>query len=168
VHFEPNLGQAPASTRYVATVSGYSLFLSDTGIAMRFPGTRDALRMNLPRARLQAVDLLPGKTSYYFGSGPSDWRTGVLNFGRVRYRSVFPGVDLVVYGKARQVEYDWVVAPGADPGSIRFSFTGGSGVHLDRNGDLVIGTPAGEVRHRSPDIYQRYVGGSAAIRECAE
>ena len=149
------MGQAPASARYLAALPGYTLFLSDTDVVMRFPGRRGELRMNVPHAHVEALDLMPGKTSYYVGSNASRWRTGIPNYGRIRYRSVYPGVDLALYGKAQQVEYDWTLAPGADPGAIRFSFAGARGIRLDENGDLLIETSAGTVRHRRPSIYQR-------------
>lgn len=124
---------------------------------MRFGGA-GSLAMKLPRSRMDPLDGLPGRTNYYMGGDRAGWRSGVPNYGRVRYRSVFPGVDLVVYGKTQQVEYDWVVAPGSDPGAIRFSFAGASAVRLDGNGDLAILTGAGEVRHKKPRIYQRSGG----------
>jgi uncharacterized protein (TIGR03437 family) len=157
LHFEPNQGQAPASTRFVAAAPAYTLFLSDTGIAMQFHRS-GAVTMNLPRTRVEALDPLPGRTNYYLGAGRSTWRTDVPNYARARYRSVFPGVDLAIYGKSQQIEYDWIVAPGADPAAIRFSFSGASHIRIDTNGDLVIDTPAGEVRHRRPNIYQSVDG----------
>lgn len=162
LHFEPNRGQAPASTRYVAAAPEYTLFLSDTAIAMRFP--RDgSLTMKLPRARVEALDPFPGRTNYYMGAGPSTWRTDVPNYARACYRSVFPGVDLAIYGKTQQVEYDWIVGPGANPTNIRFSFTGASRIRIDDAGDLVLDTPAGEVRHRKPYIYQEDAGRTRRI-----
>jgi uncharacterized protein (TIGR03437 family) len=153
LHFEPNRGQAPAPTRYVAAAPEYSLFLSDTDVTMRFPRTAP-LRMNFPQTRVEAVGPLPGKTNYYLGVSPSTWHTNVPNYARAQYHSIFPGVDLVIYGKAQQVEYDWVVAPQADPGAIWFSFSGASRMRLDAAGDLVLDTAAGEVRNRKPYIYQ--------------
>jgi len=110
--------------------------------------------MHLPCTSPAAVDLLPGKTNYYAGADPSGWRTGVPNYAVVRYRSVFRGVDLAVYGNQREIEYDWLVAPGADPSLIRFSFTGAKRLWVDAAGDLVLQTASGEIRHRKPCIYQ--------------
>jgi len=93
LHFEPNQGQAPSATRFVAAAPAYTLFLSDTGITMQVQRS-GAVTMNLPRARVEAVDPLPGRTNYYLGGERSAWRTDVPNYARVRYRSVFPGVDL--------------------------------------------------------------------------
>jgi len=157
LHFEPNQGQAPAPTRFVAAAPEYTLFLSDTAVTMRFQHS-GTLTLNLPRARPEALDALPGRSNYYGGADRSTWRTNVPNYARARYGSVFPGVDLVIYGKSQQVEYDWVVAPGANPASIRFSFSGASRIRIDEAGDLVLDTPAGEVRHRKPYVYQSDAG----------
>jgi uncharacterized protein (TIGR03437 family) len=119
--------------------------------------------MKIPSARLEALDALPGRTNYYMGADRSTWRTNVPNYARACYRSVFPGVDLAIYGKSQQVEYDWVVAPGVNPTSIHFSFTGASRIRIDEAGDLVLDTPVGEVRHRKPYIYQSDAGRARQI-----
>jgi len=147
LHFEPNRSQ----TGFAGVTRCYTLELSDTAIAMNFRG--GSVRLKLPRTRPEGVDELPGKSSYYVGSDLSQWRTGIPNFARVRYRNVFRGVDLVVYGREQRIEYDWMVAPGADTRSIRFSFTGARKVWID-DGDLVLETAGGEVRHTRPRIYQ--------------
>ena len=162
LHFEPNRGQASDPTRFVAAAPSYTLFLSDTAIAMQFPHG-GALSMTIPATRVEPLDPLPGHSNYYAGADRSAWRTGVAQYARIQYRAVFPGVDLAVYGKSQQVEYDWVVAPGADPSIIHFSFSGASRMHVDRDGDLVLDTAAGEVRHRKPEIYQTVVGRTRRI-----
>ena len=131
----------------------YMLSLSDTAIAVHFP-SGGSLRMNIPHASPEAADPLPGKTNYYLSADPAIWRTGIPNYARVRYRSVFRGVDLAIYGDQQEVEYDWLVAPDGDPSAIRFSFTGASHVRVDANGDLVVLAAGREVRHRKPCIYQ--------------
>jgi uncharacterized protein (TIGR03437 family) len=153
LHFEPYRRSAEPQVRYAAEAPGYRLALSDTAIEMQFLHG-GSLRMNLPRTSPAAVDLLPGKTNYYAGADPPGWRTGIPNYARVRYRSVFRGVDLAVYGNQREIEYDWLVAPGADPSLIRFSFTGAKRMRVDAAGDLVLETAGGEIRHRKPCIYQ--------------
>ena len=77
-------------------------------IRMRLAGAR-------PRTRLEGLDLLPGKSFYYIGNDPGQWRTGVPQYGRVAYRDVYPGVDLVLYGSAGQLEYDLILAPQCPP-----------------------------------------------------
>src|SRR5207248_1199140 len=77
------------------------------------------LRMKLlgsnPDPRTAAADPLPGRVSYFIGNDPTKWRTNVPTFGRVNYKEVYPGIDLTYYGTQGSLEYDFVVAPGADP-----------------------------------------------------
>jgi hypothetical protein len=153
LHFEPNRRLAEPHARYVAVTPQYSLALSDTDVAVQFP-RGGSLRMNIPHTVPEAVDPLPGRANYYLGADPANWRTGIPNYARVRYNSVFRGVDLVIYGDQQEIEYDWVVATGADPSAIRFSFTGASHLRVDANGDLVLEAAGREIRHRKPCIYQ--------------
>lgn len=153
LHFEPIRGPTEPQADYVAVAPGYSLTLSDSAIDMLFE-RGGSLRMNIPHAVPEAVDPLPGKTNYYLAADPAFGRTGIPNYARVRYRSVFRGVDLAVYGNPQEVEYDWVVAPGADPAAIRFSFGGASHLRVESNGDLVLDAAGREIRHRKPYIYQ--------------
>ncbi len=152
LHFEPNQGQLNPEVRFSAVTNRYTLELSDTAITMNSPG--GSVRLNLPRTRPEGADELASKSNYYLGSDPSKWRTGIPNFARVRYRNVFHGVDLAVYGNGERIEYDWIVAPGADPRSIRFSFSGASKIRVDPGGDLILETSGGEVRHTRPRITQ--------------
>ncbi|MDR3700957.1 MAG: SBBP repeat-containing protein [Candidatus Sulfopaludibacter sp.] len=152
LHFEAIRGQTGTVTGFSAVTRRYTLTLSDNEIAMYFRG--GAVRMKLPRGRPEGIDELPAKSSYYFGSDPAGWRTAISNFARVRYANVFRGVDLVIHGRDREIEYDWVVAPGADPQSIRFSFEGTSALSIDSGGDLVLRTAGGEIRHSRPRIFQ--------------
>jgi hypothetical protein len=100
------------------------------------------LRMRLVGANAKATvtgaEELPGKSNYFIGNDPKKWRTNVSSYARVKYEGVYPGVDLVYYGNQRQLEYDFVVAPGADPNRIRLSFAGAEGMRVDAaSGDLV-------------------------------
>jgi len=86
------------------------------------------LRMKLvganASAKVSGGDELPGKSNYFQGNDPQRWRTNVPQYARVRYEQVYPGIDLVYYGNQRQLEYDFVVAPGADPGAIKLAVAG--------------------------------------------
>jgi Beta-propeller repeat len=108
------------------------------------------------------VDALAGRSHYLIGE-PSRWRQDVPTFGRVRYEDVYPGVSLLFYGSERQIEYDFVVAPGADPAAVVLAFDGAREVRLDDAGDLVLTTGAGELRLRRPVIYQETDGGRQPI-----
>ena len=121
--------------------------------------TKAVLRMRLiganTNAQVAGADQLPGTTNYFFGKDPRNWRTNVVNYRKVSYREVYPGIDLVYYGNQRQLEYDFVVAPGSDPGAIDVSFAGARKVRLDdQTGDLVLSTRGGDVRFHKPVAYQ--------------
>ncbi|MEK7830424.1 MAG: SBBP repeat-containing protein [Acidobacteriota bacterium] len=126
------------------------------------PGLPVTLKMSLIGANARAIggglDQLPGKSNYFIGNDPSVWRTGVAHFSRVRYQQVYPGVDLVYYGNERQMEYDFVLRPGADPNQIQLGFDGDGQVSLDQNGELVLTTEAGEIRQPKPVVYQQAGG----------
>ncbi|MEK6285677.1 MAG: SBBP repeat-containing protein [Acidobacteriota bacterium] len=132
----------------------------DASSARRSPveSTNSVLRMKLvggnTSAKVTGLDKLPGKSNYFIGNDPKKWRTNVPNYAKVKYEQVYPGVDLVYYGNQRQLEYDLIVAPGADPNRIRLTFEGAQKMRIDEAGDLVLSTTAGETRQRSPIVYQ--------------
>jgi len=101
---------------------------------------------------------LPGKSHYFVGNDPAQWRTNVAHQARVRYLSVYPGIDMVYYGSEGRLEYDWIVAPGVDPHRIVAVFDGADRVSVAANGDLVIDTPIGAIRQEKPVLYQE-IGG---------
>jgi len=118
------------------------------------------LRLQLMGANSQAkvtgVQELPGKSNYFIGNDPVKWRTNVPTYANVKYAGVYPGVDLVYYGnQSGQLEYDFVVAPGADVNQIKLSFAGVDGTHIDEaSGDLVLKAGEEEVRFHKPVVYQ--------------
>ncbi|MFY9555064.1 MAG: SBBP repeat-containing protein, partial [Blastocatellia bacterium] len=127
-----------------------------------------ALRMSLVGGATQSeatgLDELRGKSNYFMGGSPDKWRTDVPLFARVQYKAVYPGIDLVYHGNQRQLEYDFVVAPGADPAPIGLSFEGARKMRIDGNGDLVLKTTAGEFRQHKPVIYQEVEGVKQEIK----
>jgi len=169
--FEPNVGQAASGVQFLARGRGYGLFLTSTeAVLVVAPTTpsrlRDAapgpvapavVRMRLvgasPDAALTGVEPLRGRSHYLLGPA-NQWRRGVPTFARVRSTDVYPGVSLVFYGTERQLEYDFVVAPGSDPAVIVLELDGADGVRLDHQGDLVLTTVAGDLRLHRPVVYQ--------------
>ena len=118
VWFEPNQGQTHSSVQYLTR----SVYLDSTRAASHTNAEMPVV-MELIGARKDArgegLDPLPGITSYFMGNDPKKWRSGVPHFGKVRYRDVWPGIDLIYYGNAEgRLEYDFVVSSGADPGRI--------------------------------------------------
>jgi hypothetical protein len=145
-----------------------------TGLAPRPPvGSRitdhasrefdqSVLRMRLvganPAAPLSGLDELPGKANYFVGHDPTKWRTNVPTYAKVKQSQVYPGIDLVYYGNQRQVEFDFILAPGADPTAIRLSLQGAEGLKVDEQGDLLVRVQGGEVRLAAPHVYQEDQG----------
>ncbi len=131
-----------------------------------------AFRMSLaganPKATVTGLDVLPGKSNYFIGNDPAKWRTNVPTYAKVKYQNVYRGIDLVYYGSPQQLEYDFVVALGADPKAISLDLTAiksaseGSRralpvdqkLRIDTNGDLVIPAGEDEVRLHKPVVYQ--------------
>jgi hypothetical protein len=111
-----------------------------------------------PEPQVIGLDALAGTSNYFIGSDPSQWHTGIATYGRVEYQNLYPGVDLVYYGDQRQLEYDYVVAPEADPGVIKLAIDGAESMALDGQGDLVLHASGGDVLEHAPVVYQE-VGG---------
>lgn len=110
-----------------------------------------------PHARAAGLDELPGRSNYFIGKDPQKWLTNVPNYAKVQYQDIYPGVGLVYYGnpdKAGQLEYDFVIAPGADPGSIKLRIEGADHLSLDARGNLVIAVAGGRVFLHKPIVYQ--------------
>jgi VCBS repeat-containing protein len=120
-------------------------------------------------------DELPGKVNYFIGNDPKKWRANVPTYAKVAYRDVYPGIDLVYYGNQDgELEYDFIVAPGADANAIALDVGAGlvpaqgrpqgSPLRIDRDGDLVISAKGGEIRFHKPEIYQPGEGSSLVTR----
>ncbi|MEE9533318.1 MAG: SBBP repeat-containing protein, partial [Acidimicrobiia bacterium] len=162
--FEVNHGQTDGQVKYLARGRGYTLFLTpdEAMLVLSNQSKRTALRMQLvganPHPKTVASDQLPGKSNYLIGNDPKKWRTNIPTYARVRYQDVYPGVDLVYYGNQRQLEYDLVVGPGADPKSITLAFNGAERLEINDQGDLVLHIAGGKVIQRAPVIYQENNG----------
>ncbi|HOW68752.1 MAG TPA: hypothetical protein P5186_05665 [Candidatus Paceibacterota bacterium] len=111
-----------------------------------------------PNARMTGEDELPGKFHYFIGNDPALWRTNVPSFAKVRYREVYPGIDLVYYGNEGQLEYDFVVGPGADPSQIALAIEGADTIEVDDKGDLRLEVAGRELFWRKPVLYQEKDG----------
>jgi Calx-beta domain/Beta-propeller repeat len=167
--FEANQGQAASQVDFVARGSGYALALtsSDAVLALHQGTGGDVLHFGLvgadPSAKVVGRDELVTKTNYLIGSDPSQWRTNVPNYAKVEYQGVYPGIGLVYYGNQGQLEYDFTVAPGADPGAIRMSIQGAGSVAIDAGGNLVLHAAGGDLVQHAPVIYQESGGTRQAV-----
>ncbi len=162
------------------TAASYGLFKSPAGVFHRNPTERDypaastpevealaVFRMKLVGAnanpKVEGLERLPGKSNYFIGKDPRNWRTKVPNFAKVKYKNAYPGIDLIYYGNQRQLEYDFVVAPGANSGLICLGIHGANSLKLDSEGDLVVHAPGGEVTLRAPTVYQELNGAKERV-----
>jgi hypothetical protein len=182
--FEPNQGQADSQFKFLARGSGYTLLLSpteadlglrssaadsstkakDRGVpssanGVKTPDSYATLSLRFlganPSAQIEGLDEQPGVSNYYVGNDPAKWRTNVPHFSRVRYRNLYPGIDIVYYGNQSQLEHDFILAPGADPSKIRLRVDGAEKISLDADGNLLLAIPGGTLRFSKPFIYQQ-------------
>jgi uncharacterized protein (TIGR03437 family) len=160
---EPNLGQTAPEVRFLTHGRGMTTFFTDTEAVMVLGRSEQAVvRMKLAGAmkprQAAGLEKLPGVSNYFIGNDPKKWRTDVPHYARIRYEGVYPGIDLEWYGNQRQLEYDFVVGPGADPKQIQVAYEGVESVEVEAGGELVLRTALGEVRQQPPRVYQE-IGG---------
>ena len=152
-------GQALEAVPFPKTVHGTS---SDKNDAAADRMTGGVLRMKLrnanPAAKVTGEDELAGTSNYFIGNDPAKWRSNVPTYAKVKYEGIYSGIDLVYYGNQRQLEYDFIVAPGADPRRIAFDVRGAKRIRRDAQGDLVLKTTEGEIRWHKPVVYQEKNG----------
>ncbi len=184
LHFEANQGQTHKDVRFLSRGSGYSLYLTageallvlstpnpdakrdrrttpaqpDTKVQMKTAALRMSLVGAARKPVVSGLDELPGKANYFIGKDPAKWRTNVPTYAKVYYQNVYPGIDLLYYGNQRQLEHDFVVAPGADPKKIVLGFRGMDKLEIDTQGDLVLHTAQGDIRQKRPVVYQEIDG----------
>ena len=153
LYFEANQGQANVPAQFIARSHDYQFLVSATGtqIALRKTDAESvAVRMQFvganPQAQIHGDAELPGKINYLTGNDPARWRTGVAMFARVRIEGLYPGVNLVYYGNQQQLEYDFAVAPGANPEAIAIRFDGTDKISVNAQGELILKLRGGEIR----------------------
>jgi hypothetical protein len=175
--FEANQGQTDSQVKYMARGDGYTLFLTanDAVFSLQSRSSQKSKSARHARkdsnavvhmqlqggnslAKVSASNQLPGKSNYFLGNDPSKWHAEVPHFARVSYQDVYPGVNLAFHGAQRQTEFDFVVAPGANPAPIAFHFTGAQGIKTDDSGNLIISSAAGNVQLHKPVAYQEQNG----------
>jgi hypothetical protein len=191
--FEANRGQSDGAVDFIARGAGYSLFLKPTEavfVMSRQSGKQSkkssghsaekkaansparqstVLRMKLiganSKSSSEGAEEQAGKVSYFTGDDESKWQANVPTFGRVNYKQIYAGIDMTYYGNQRQLEYDFVVAPGADSRQIALAFGGAKKVEVEAaSGELIVTTSdGGEVRQHKPVVYQEAAGGRKII-----
>jgi hypothetical protein len=163
--FERNQGQTSSQVKFLAHGQGYTLFLTsgEAVLALHKASAKSGvLRMKLlgadPASDVSGLDEMPAKSNYFIGNDAKKWHTNVPMYAKVKYKSVYSGIDLVYYGNQRQLEYDFVVASGADPRRIQLGVRGARKISRSEDGDLVLAMDAGEIRWHKPVVYQEKGG----------
>jgi Beta-propeller repeat len=155
LHFEPNRGQNAADVRFSSRSGDIALYLRQRDMVLT--SRSGSMLLQFEHAKqpetLEEEGLLPGKSDYFLGSDPTQWRTGVPQFERVAYRGIYPGIDAIFYGNVTNLEYDLDLAPQADPRQIQVRFRGAR-LHLEENGDLTIDSAFGRLTQHRPHSYQ--------------
>jgi hypothetical protein len=172
IDFEANQGQHHSAARFLARAPGYNVFLTEAGATFTFHANSEkaggasqslppmALKFENASAavRLSAEEQSAHQTNYILGDSKATSFTNIPSFKKVRYQGIYPGIDIVFYGKNGQVEYDFILQPGADPGKIEYGFSGADRIELSPNGDLLLGTAAGSLTQHKPVVYQSIAG----------
>lgn len=183
VSFEANQGQTDSSVKFLARGTGYTAFFTPTEATFALPAGREqaasdrrlpnrgravhsssytAVRMKMlganPNAAIRGDSELPGVSNYYQGNDPSQWKTGIQQYARINYSEVYPGIGLTFHGAQHQMEFDYIVQPGASPQQIAMSFDGVRSVKTDSHGDLVLNSSAGDLRFHKPVAFQEKDG----------
>ena len=162
------IGDSPA--KFPAPLAGCDE--AEDAPALRSATLRLALVGGSATSRGAGGEALPGKVNYFTGGHPANWRTSIATFSRVTFPEVYPGIDIAYYGNQQQLEYDFIVKPGADPEQVRLRFDGADALSVDdQSGDLEIRLGGHTVTQRAPVVYQeigserRIVEGGYEVRE---
>jgi hypothetical protein len=154
--FIANRGQVHHSVRFTAKSQGFSAYFTPEEVVIDVAST--VVRMRYPGANvsptLGGLDLQEGKANYLIGNEPANWQTDVPLFGRVIYKDLYPGIDMLYSSSTRRLKSEFIVAPGADPSRIQIAYTGVASIRIDDAGALIFNTPDGELREAAPEIYQ--------------
>ena len=181
LRFEQNIGQADPQARYLSRGSGYTMYFLPTEIALALDvdtnvnqtGRRPSIpkhtthKFGLVYIQMEGADAdavisgeqtLPEKINYFIGNDPSQWHTGVSASGRVHYQGVYPGIDLTFYGNQSHLEYDFEIAPHANPKAIRLKLAGADHIAVEPDGSLAFSVQGRTIRFGRPAIYQTVNG----------
>ena len=170
--FELNQGQAAPDVRFLARTGAITALLGPSRTLLLLPQSnrRTASRVitldlmgGNRSATAEGVGLLAGRSNYFIGRDPSKWYTGIPQFARVIFKSVFPETDVIYYGNEGTVEYDFVLRPGADPHALAFRISGSSSLRLNDDGDIVVAIGNDEFLLRRPSVYQERRGWRQAV-----
>lgn len=163
--FVANVGQWEGPSRFVARQGRVAVALATDGVTLQMAGDRPAAVSLAFEGASKMVVLAGegerrGRYNYFIGNDSRRWRSNVPAFGAVRYRGLYPGVDLRVLQRAGRLEYDVLLSPGADLDAVAIRAGGASGLRIDADGALILRTAAGELRQSAPVTWEELPDGT--------
>ncbi len=176
-YFEANLGQTHETVKFLSKGRSHTLFLTPSGAVLSLTGTKEKeekavpsgekplpetehaqisllLEGSNPAPEIEGINKLPGVSNYLKGNDPGKWRRNVPHYAMVKYSDVYEGIDLVYHTRQGNLEYDFIVASGADPGKIRLRIEGSEMLKKDASGNLELQTSLGDLLIKAPVTYQ--------------
>ncbi len=165
VYFISNQGQLAPEVHYYETSQRHATFFVSDGLyqAIAIPAATDRatrrqaiIRLRMIGAdrdvRISAEEQLDTRVNFYRGHHQS--HTNIPVYSQLRYAAVYPGIDVIFHGRKDILEYDFIVAAGANPAQIQMAYEGAKYLRLDSDGALLVGLDGAEVRQQRPYIYQ--------------
>lgn len=181
LYFVENRGQMDPRVRFYVKTPGQTLYFTENSIVFDLLRRRDMNGKNRAKgAPLQPTDLRKerlvfnmafenartdvciegteredARIHYFVGNDKTGWKTGISTYKGIRYKGIYKGIDLQVFGNGKDIEYEFIVHAGGNPGDIRLSYEGIKGLAVNGAGELVISTPFGDLRESRPYVYQQ-------------
>jgi hypothetical protein len=164
LYFESNEGQIGASVKYLTRGVGYGLYFSPQEVVLALKKSQEdastsVLKMQFVGANsdpvIKGMDEQEAKSHYFIGNDSSKWHLNVPNYAKVAYQDLYSGIDAVFYGNGQQLEYDFCVAPGANPQAVRLHMAGAKELTIEQDGSLnVVMEDEQAIQMQKPFIYQ--------------
>jgi hypothetical protein len=175
VQFIPNEGQVDGPAAFYVLGGDRTIYFAAEGLTFALVGPREPESEIAGRwvVKLDFVDANPeavpasvetsGSTVSFFKGRPGDWRTGLGTSSKIVYRELWPGIDLLYYGTAERMKYEFIVHPGGDPSRIKLAYRGAESVALRSDGRLEVSTPVGGFEDDVPVAWQEVGEGRADV-----
>lgn len=174
LYFEQNIGQTRSDVVFTSNTPNYKLELRrQDAIMTLLSGTQEESGRNLnnvisklrikpvrtnPDAEIVGLKLLPSTSSYFTSKTPKNWVQGAPHYSGVKYKSIYPGINLEYYGNRQELEYDFIIKPGADPTQIKMTYEGVDQVHIDETGNAILEFDNTALIQKRPYVFQTIDG----------
>ncbi len=165
IYFEPNHGQSDNYANFISRTNDYTLLLSQCEVTLMLLNSKGKNKNKKidfkilgsnPNSKIHGMGKEQGTTNYFLGADEKNWTIDVPNYSKVLCEDIYTGINLVYYGNKHSLEFDFIVAPGIDPSSIRLGFQGTNEISIDTKGNLILKADGGDVTFKSPIIYQEH------------